>query len=65
MPKMKTRRCAAKRLKVRPSGKIKCKHVNRRHLLECKGSKRKRQLRGTTSVNAVDVGRLAHCLPYG
>lgn len=64
MPKMKTRRGAAKRFKVRASGKIAFGHVNRRHLLECKGRKRKRQLRATGHVAAVDAGRIARQLPY-
>ena len=65
MPKMKTRRGAAKRFKVRPSGKIKCGHANHLHLLECKSRKLKRHSRGTTSVNPVNAPQVARQLPYG
>jgi large subunit ribosomal protein L35 len=50
MPKIKTRRAAAKRLKVTGSGRIKCGKANRRHLLEHKTTKRKRQLRAPATV---------------
>ncbi|MCB9739138.1 MAG: 50S ribosomal protein L35 [Deltaproteobacteria bacterium] len=64
MPKMKTRRCAAKRFKVRSSGTVKCKHAKRRHLLEHKTRKMKRQARGSDSVDPRDVHRVYGQLPY-
>ena len=45
MPKMKTKRAAAKRLKRTASGKLKRRSGWKRHLLEAKSPKRKRQLR--------------------
>jgi large subunit ribosomal protein L35 len=65
MPKMKTRRAAAKRFKIRPSGTVKCKRANRGHLLEHKNRDKKRGLRGTSSVGAVDVHRIYGQLPNG
>tara|TARA_B100000941_G_C28497674_1_gene552003 strand:+ start:2129 stop:2323 length:195 start_codon:yes stop_codon:yes gene_type:complete len=45
MPKMKTKRNAAKRFKVSGSGKIKRFKAGSRHLLTRKSPKRKRRLR--------------------
>jgi large subunit ribosomal protein L35 len=45
MPKMKTVRGAAKRFKVKKSGKIKRGSAYRSHLLTKKSPKRKRRLR--------------------
>jgi len=45
MPKMKTKRNAAKRFKVSGSGKIKRFKAGARHLLTRKSPKRKRRLR--------------------
>ena len=45
MPKMKTKRNAAKRFKVSGSGKIKRYKAGSRHLLTRKSPKRKRRLR--------------------
>ena len=44
MPKIKTRRCAAKRFSVTGSGKFKRRRKNMRHILTKKASKRKMQL---------------------
>ncbi len=54
MPKMKTCSGAAKRFKKTASGfKRKSSHTS--HILTKKSTKRKRHLRGTSSVNAVDA----------
>ncbi|MFA5889401.1 MAG: 50S ribosomal protein L35 [Actinomycetota bacterium] len=57
MPKMKTHRAAAKRLRVTGSGKIVRKRSNFRHILEKKSSKRKRRLGRIALVNKADVRR--------
>lgn len=44
MPKMKTKKAVASRLKVTATGKLKKKRAGMRHLLSHKSSKRKRQL---------------------
>jgi len=45
MPKMKTKKSAAKRYTLTASGKVKYKKMNLRHILTKKSSKRKRKLR--------------------
>lgn len=45
MPKMKTRKAAAKRFHVTGSGKIRYKKMGLRHILTKKSSKRKSDLR--------------------
>ena len=64
MPKIKTNRAAAKRFRKTASGKYKCGHANRSHILTKKATKRKRNLRQTNHVRAEDAGRLDRMLPY-
>ena len=45
MPKMKTKKSAAKRFRVRPGGTVKRGQAFKRHILTKKTSKRKRNLR--------------------
>ena len=64
MPKLKTKSGAAKRFKVRKGGSVKRSKAFLRHILTKKSTKRKRQLRGTTSVNASDIKSVRVMLPY-
>lgn len=64
MPKMKTHRGAAKRFSKTGTGKIKRNQGYRRHLLESKSSKRKRQLRGTVIMAKGDAKRIAQLITY-
>lgn len=64
MPKMKTKKAAAKRYKVTGSGKIMVASGNKRHLLSNKGRKRKRQLRGTKVADATKQKMSKVLLPY-
>jgi len=64
MPKMKTKRAAAKRLKRTASGRLKRRSGWKRHLLEAKAPKRKRQLRQAVMVADVDQPRLNRLVPY-
>jgi len=64
MPKVKTRRSAAKRFKVTASGKFKRQKGYHRHLMASKSPKRKRNLRKAELVSAVDVPRVKRMLPY-
>ena len=64
MPKMKTNRAAAKRFRKTASGKFKCGHAFKSHILTKKATKRKRNLRGTNHVRAEDAGRVQRMLPY-
>ena len=53
MPKAKAHSGAAKRFKKSASG-YKHKHANKSHILTKMTTKRKRQLRGTSQMNAAD-----------
>lgn len=64
MPKMKSKRGAAKRFKVRASGGIKRSQAFKRHILTKKSAKRIRQLRGMTSVHRSDESGVRAMLPY-
>ena len=64
MPKMKTNRAAAKRFRKTASGKFKCGHAFKSHILTKKATKRKRGLRATNHVRAEDAGRVQRMLPY-
>lgn len=64
MPKLKTKRGAAKRFKITGSGQIKRTQANLRHILTKKPTKRKRQLRGTTEVFSGDKRAVRSMLPY-
>ncbi|MFA5627784.1 MAG: 50S ribosomal protein L35 [Thiohalomonadaceae bacterium] len=63
MPKMKTNRGAAKRFKATAGG-FKRGQAFKRHILTKKTTKRKRQLRGTTMVAAVDSRMVSRMMPY-
>ena len=64
MPKIKTHRGAAKRFKRTKSGKFLRSKAFKQHILNSKTTKRKRALRGTTTVADVDVPKLMKMLPY-
>jgi len=64
MPKLKTKRGAAKRFKKRGSGGIKRSKAFLRHILTKKNTKRKRHLRGTTEVHPADTRAVRVMLPY-
>ena len=65
MPKIKTRKSAAKRYKVTSSGKVKYKKQGLRHILTKKSSKRKRKLRTLGTLNSTENRRVKKLLPYG
>lgn len=64
MPKMKTRKAAAKRYSKTGSGKIKYKKQGLRHILTKKSSKRKRHLRHGGILHPVEAQRIKTLLPY-
>jgi large subunit ribosomal protein L35 len=66
MPKMKTKKSAAKRFSFTGTGKVKYKKQNLRHILTKKSAKRKRNLRhaGFLSGDSTPVVR-KKLLPYG
>ncbi|CVK17399.1 MULTISPECIES: 50S ribosomal protein L35 [Sporomusa] len=64
MPKMKTRRSAAKRFRVTGSGEFKRAKAFKSHILEKKSPARKRNLRKATMVSKSDHERVVKMLPY-
>jgi large subunit ribosomal protein L35 len=64
MPKMKTRRAAAKRLAKTATGKLKRRKGWKSHLLEAKDPKRRRRLRKAGLIDRVDAPRLRVLVPY-
>jgi len=64
MPKMKTKKSAAKRFEIRASGSIKRGQAFKRHILTKKSTKNKRQLRGATGVHATNMDSVRAMLPY-
>jgi len=64
MPKMKTKRSAAKRFKVTGSGKLKRNKAYKRHILTKKSPKTKRNLRKATTVDVSNVKNMKQILPY-
>jgi len=64
MPKMKTRKAAAKRYSVTGSGKVKYKRQGLRHILSKKSTKRKRGLRKAGILSPAETARARQLLPY-
>ena len=64
MPKLKTRKGAAKRFKLTSKGKLKRSKAYGNHILTKKSTKRKRGLRQTGYVAKVDLKALKRLLPY-
>ena len=62
MPKMKTDRGAAKRVKVTGTGRLRRRKQNRSHLLEKKPSTRTRRLARETDFSPGDVRRVKRML---
>ena len=64
MPKLKTKRSAAKRLKASGTGKLMRTKGWKQHLNEWKPPKRKRRLRKGTVISASDERRIRRLVPY-
>ena len=65
MPKLKTRRGAAKRFTFTSKGKVKRRKGFLRHILSNKTKKQKRHLRRATLVHKADERSIKRLLPYG
>jgi len=65
MPKMKTHRGLAKRVKVTGSGRLKRHKANHSHILTKKSKKRKRRLRRADFIDKADEKSMKRLLPYG
>lgn len=64
MPKLKTRKAAAKRFRATGSGKIVRRKAYKNHLLQHKSSERKRRLSQLTLVHERDEDNVRLMLPY-
>jgi len=66
MPKLKTKKGLAKRVRLTKGGKIKYRTCGKSHLLSSKTSKRLRHLRKSKTVEGKkDIKYIKRMLPYG
>lgn len=66
MPKLKTKKSAAKRLKKTGTGKYVHHKAGSRHLMTTsKNAKRKRRLGKSGEIKSTELKRIEGCLPYG
>ena len=64
MPKLKTRRGAAKRFEITAKGKVKRRKGYLRHILSHKSRKQKRRLGKATLVHKANERAIKRLLPY-
>ena len=64
MPKMKTKKSAAKRFRVRPGGTVKRGQAFKRHILPKKTTNDKRHFRGAAAVHDSDLNQIAAMMPF-
>lgn len=64
MPKLKTRRAAAKRFRATGTGKIMRRKAFKSHLLEHKSATQRRNLGKMAVVDETDTARVRGMLPY-
>ena len=64
MPKLKTRKSAAKRFRATGSGKIMRRRAFKNHMLQHNSAKRKRNLSHVTTVDERDEENVRLMLPY-
>ena len=64
MPKLKTKRAAAKRFRVKASGLIKHDRQNHEHLATKKSRSHKNRLKKGKHVVTADLDNVTRCLPY-
>lgn len=65
MPKMKTHRSSAKRLRITKRGKVVAHHAYSSHLMSHKTKKQKRKLRKSRVLDGAAVRHIRRALPYG
>jgi large subunit ribosomal protein L35 len=65
MPKLKTNKSAAKRLRITKSGKIKKRSAGRGHILGKMSRKTKRKLRQSSYLSEADAKKIRRLMPYG
>lgn len=62
MPKQKTSKSLAKRVKITGTGKLMYRGIGRRHLLSCKSRSRKRRLKRARVLAGCELKRLARLI---
>eukprot|EP00878_Enallax_costatus_P042995 GHUV01050548.1.p4 GENE.GHUV01050548.1~~GHUV01050548.1.p4 ORF type:complete len:110 (+),score=36.13 GHUV01050548.1:111-440(+) len=62
--KLKTRKAAAKRIRVTGSGKLVARHSGKQHMNEKQTRAQKRELSKSFALEGADMYRAARCLPY-
>ena len=63
MPKVKTRRAAAKRFRVNASGLVKRASANKEHILTKKSRARKNRLKKGSTISSSDMPNVKSCMP--
>jgi large subunit ribosomal protein L35 len=61
---VRTKKSVAKRFKITAGGKVMRSSAGRRHLCQTKNAKRRRNLRGTTTVHSTDEYRIKQNLMF-
>ncbi len=64
MPKMKTKKSAAKRFSTTGTGKLKRNKAYKSHILTKKSTKRKRNLRKAAMTDKTNVANMKKIMPY-
>ncbi len=64
MPKLKTRKSAAKRFRTTGTGKVMRRKAFKNHMLEHKSTKRKSNLSKAAVLNDADAERVSLMMPY-
>jgi large subunit ribosomal protein L35 len=64
MPKLKTRKSAAKRFRTTGTGKVMRRKAYKNHMLEHKSTKRKTSLSQPEVLNDADAERVRLMMPY-
>lgn len=64
MPKIKTHSGAKKRFSLTKTGKVKRAHANKRHILNKKTTKRKRNLRAGTYADTTNEAAVKRMILY-
>jgi large subunit ribosomal protein L35 len=64
MPKIKTKKAAAKRFKITASGKVLRSKANKQHILGKKSPKRKRRLRGLAVADKTNLKVIKQMLAH-
>ena len=62
MPKQKTHKGTAKRVRLTGTGKLVREHTNNQHKFEAKSSSRKRRISGTGVLSTADTPRMKKLL---